>query len=80
MEVVKNGKIEIEHERIQANPDTKVAGQEGIERITSFLERNGFSPEEIQEKAAEIWYEWLRTGHWWSPSDKDILDFLEGEL
>ena len=80
MEVVKNEKSEIRDERIQTNPATKEAGQEGIEKIIAFLERIGYPPEKMQERAAELWDEWLRTGHWWTPSDAEILAFLEGEL
>ena len=37
MEVVKNEKSEIREERIQTNPATKVAGQEGFEPPTTGL-------------------------------------------
>ena len=37
MEVVENEKSGIEEERIQTNPDTKVAGQEGFEPPTTGL-------------------------------------------
>ena len=80
MEVVENEKSGIEEERIQTNPDTKVAGQEGIGVIESFLERIQYPAEKIPEKAEEIWREWLRTGYWWTPSEQEILAFLEGEI
>ncbi|EDY36110.1 hypothetical protein ABOONEI_2097 [Aciduliprofundum boonei T469] len=44
------------------------------------MEKIWYPPEKIPEKAEEIWREWLRTGHWWTPSEQEILAFLEGEI
>ena len=53
---------------------------EGLERIRAFLERIGYPKDHIEEKARELWNEWLASGHWWPPSRKDLLLFLEGEV
>ncbi len=44
------------------------------------MEKIRYPPEEIPTKAEEIWREWLRTGHWWIPTFREFIEFLEGDL
>lgn len=80
MESVKNKKIKNVEVANQGAPCYKSSGPGGIQQISSFLERIRYPPEKIPVKAEEIWSEWLRTGHWWPPTEAEILAFLEGEL
>ena len=63
-----------------SGPITVKSGPGGFWQISDFLERIQYPAEKIPEKAEEIWGEWLRTGHWWTPSEQEILAFLEGEI
>jgi len=59
-----------------SNPDgprTEKSGPGGFQKISDFLEKIRYPPERIPEKAEEIWREWLGTGHWWEPSEREIL-------
>ena len=80
MEAVKNEKIENGEVANPVGPCPKTSGPGGIQQISDFLERIRYPPQEIPEKAEEIWREWLRTGHWWTPSFSEFIKFLEGEI
>ncbi len=80
MESVKYEKSESREVANQVASCYTSSGPGGIRQISNFLEKIRYPPEKIPEKAEEIWKDWLKTGHWWTPSEQEILAFLEGEL
>ena len=56
-----------------AKPDTKGAQRGGRGEEVAKLPLRG-------RDRCELLREWYRSGHWWKPSDEELLLFLEGEL